>query len=300
MIQDYACVICGSASGTEHTLQEKMFATLEEFTYWECCECGCLQIINAPQNLKDYYDNRYYSFSMGLSPLERYICKSYALVPRLSALIRRPSGPLQSVLVAEPKPKARILDVGCGSGRFVMVLRAMGFDAHGIDPFVALETRYIRRSSLTDVASGWDLIMFHHSLEHMTDHIGVLRLAREKLAVNGTCIVRIPIANWAWKHYRANWVQLDPPRHLIIHTPGSFQRAAVAAGLAIRLTTFDSNAFQFYGSEMCERNIPFSQEKAEIKRRGGRAMRLLNARAAELNRNGLGDSGCFFLMPMLQ
>ena len=100
----------------------------------------------------------------------------------------------------------------------MMVLRAMGFNAIGTDIFVKTETPYVRRSSLEDIESGWDLIMFHHSLEHMTDHIEVLRSAKEKLAAGGACLVRIPVANWAWQHYGANWVQLDAPRHLIIHT----------------------------------------------------------------------------------
>jgi len=297
MIQHRRCTVCASTRGIEHTFHEKMFSTQEPFAYWECCECGCLQIADIPANLGDYYHDRYYSFSMRLSLVERCACRAYGLAPRLAAFFRRPSAPLRSVLSVGLKRGARVLDVGCGSGRFVMVLRAMGFEAHGIDPFLSNETAYVRRSSLEQVESDWDLITFNHSLEHMTDHIGVLRLVRERLGKNGSSIVRIPVANWAWKHFGNNWAQIDAPRHLIIHTPGSFQRTAQAAGFEVR-TTFDSDAFQFYASEMCAQNIPFSEESAEIKRRGKTVMRQLNAQAAELNRNQLGDSGCFFIKPM--
>lgn len=295
MTQVKKCVICGGTEGKEHTFREKMFSTQEEFAYWECSVCGCLQIVKVPENLGDYYDGNYYSFSMGLSALERCICKVYGIAPQLAARIRRPGLAARAAICARPKPGARILDVGCGGGRLVMVLRAMGFNAIGTDIFVKTETPYVRRSSLLDIESGWDLIMFHHSLEHMTDHVEVLRSAKEKLAAGGTCLVRIPVANWAWQHYRANWVQLDAPRHLIIHTPKSFRQAAEAAGFTVLQTSFDSNAFQFYGSEMYEQNIPLSQENSEIKRRGRRLMRSLNARAAELNRQQLGDSACFLL-----
>ena len=141
----------------------------------------------------------------------------------------------------------------------------------------------------------WDLIMFQHSLEHMTDHVEVLRSASEKLAPDGTCLVRIPLANWAWQHYRKNWVQLDPPRHLIIHTPQSFRLAAGAAGFGISQTTFDSNPFQFYGSELYERNIPLIQEHADGAELGRAAMRALEVRSAELNRQQLGDQASFYL-----
>jgi SAM-dependent methyltransferase len=289
------CVICGGAKGKEHTFREKMFSTLEEFAYWECLVCGCLQIVKVPENLGDYYNGNYYSFTMGLSARERWLCKVYGIAPHLAVRIRRPGPAARAAIWAKPKPGARILDVGCGGGRLVMVLRAMGFNAIGTDIFARAETPYVRRSSLVDVESGWDLIMFHHSLEHMADHIEVLRSAKEKLAAGGTCLVRIPIANWAWQRYGANWVQLDAPRHLIIHTPTSFRQAAEAAGFTILQTSFDSDAFQFYGSEMYEQNIPLSQESSEVKRRGRRLMRILNARADELNRQKLGDSASFLL-----
>ena len=177
-------------------------------------------IVNIPDNLGDYYDGSYYSFSqMGLSTLERCICKVYAIAPQLASHIRRPGLPARAVIRVKPKAGARVLDVGCGGGRLVMVLRAMGFNAME-SIFFKTEMPYVRRSSLADIESGWDLIMFHHSLEHMTDHIEVLHSAKEKLAAGGTCLVRIPVANWAWQHYGANWVQLDAPRHLIIHTQG--------------------------------------------------------------------------------
>ena len=44
---------------------------------------------------------------------------------------------------------------------------------------------------------------------------------------------------------------------------------------------------------MYEQDIPLSQEGSEMKRRGRRLMRSLNARAAELNRRQLGDSARF-------
>jgi hypothetical protein len=55
-------------------LREKMFGANEEFAYGECSACGCLQIVVVPKILGDYYDDRYYSFSIGLSALERSMC----------------------------------------------------------------------------------------------------------------------------------------------------------------------------------------------------------------------------------
>src|SRR5271156_3268182 len=98
MTQVKKCAICGGAPGKKHTFREKMFSTQEEFAYWECSVCGCLQIVNVPENLGDYYNGSYYSFSMGLSALERRICKVYGLAPNLAARIRRPGLPAQAVI----------------------------------------------------------------------------------------------------------------------------------------------------------------------------------------------------------
>jgi SAM-dependent methyltransferase len=273
-----------------------MFGTRDEFTYWECSNCGCLQISEIPKNLADYYPSDYYSFSAGATPLQLWMYRACFKAPRLVSLIRRPGVTFQAILDVQPKVGSRVLDVGCGRGKMVAILRSLGVDAHGIDPFTKEETAYVRRAHLQDTtAKDWDLIMFQHSLEHMDDHIDVLRSARERLAPNGTCLVRIPVANWAWQHYKEHWVQLDPPRHLIIHTPRSFRMTAEAAGFRISRTIFDSGAYQFYGSDMYRRNIPMTQEPEEILRLGKSGMRSLTVRADELNRQELGDQASFHL-----
>ena len=290
------CVICDGTDEARHIFREMMFGTREEFAYRECLNCGCLQIAEIPDNLDDYYPGNYYSFVQ--RPWSLWLYRAYWKAPRLAQLLR-PAGPtFQSVLDANPKPGARILDVGCGGGKMVTILRDIGFDAHGIDAFAKTETAYVHRKYLQEsTEKDWDLIMFLHSLEHMSDHVGALRAARERLAPDGICLVGIPLANWAWRHYGKDWVQLDPPRHLIIHTLQSFRLAAEAAGFRIARIIFNSGPFQFYGSEMYQRNTPLTEERAEIERLGKVKMRALKARSIELNQQQLGDQAFFHLIP---
>jgi SAM-dependent methyltransferase len=274
--------------------REMMFGTRTPFPYWECAQCGHLQIVHVPEDLSHFYPDGYYSFAKRFSACSLLAYRLHFKAARYLSLLRQRGGAaFGAVIRADLRPGARVLDVGCGSGNLVTILRSAGLDAHGIDRFLVEESAYIRRATLESVEPGWDLIMFHHALEHMEDQVSVLRSARNKLNSGGRCLVRIPIAAWAWEHYGSDWVQLDAPRHLAIHTLTSFRHACGRAGLEIDSMAFDSGPFQFMGSELYKRDIPwveasrfpFSREERKAFRR----------RAAELNRQCMGDQAAFYL-----
>lgn len=83
------------------------------------------------------------------------------------------------------------------------------------------------KGTIHDIEGEFDLIMFHHSLEHMSEQRGVLARVRKLLATGGWCLIRLPVVpNDAWQEFRENWVQLDAPRHEIIHSVDSLTRLA--------------------------------------------------------------------------
>ena len=58
----HKCRICGWTGDAETlTVREMMYHTREEFQYFECGNCHCLQITEVPDNLADYYGDSYYS-----------------------------------------------------------------------------------------------------------------------------------------------------------------------------------------------------------------------------------------------
>jgi len=95
-------------------------------------------------------------------------------------------------------------------------------------------------------------------------------------------------------------VQLDAPRHLFLHTLKSMEILAAGSGFKVRDVVFDSTDFQFWASEQYQRDIPLKDKRSyaldpanslfspsEILR--------FKETARELNRNGEGDSACFYL-----
>jgi len=252
--------------------------------------------MTVPDNLRDYYSSEYYSFGVRASNWKSLYYRAHFAIPHLMRLFRRCSEDLSSVISVKPTFGARILDVGCGGGRLVSILRSLGFDAYGIDPYMEGESisPYLRNSTLEEAGEGWNLIMLHHSLEHMRNNVEVLRCIRGKLAAGGVCLVRIPVATWAWEHYGTDWVQLDAPRHLVIHTLKSFQLTAELAGFEVQDIIYDSNEFQFIGSELYRRDIPLNvyHAREQFTRSDKRKFRAL---AEKLNGEQRGDQAAFYL-----
>jgi SAM-dependent methyltransferase len=288
------CIVCRGNKGKEHIFREMMFGTRKEFDYWECFECGCMQISSVPEQLSDHYSESYYSFGLRAAPWKSWYYRAHFEAPRLMRLLRRCSADISSVIALKPKPGARILDVGCGGGRLVHILRNLGFEAHGVDPFLKADRPYLRNISLENADAGWDLIMFHHSLEHMQNHVDVLRCVRSKLNVSGACLVRIPVVSWAWAHYGRNWAQLDAPRHLVIHTRRSFELTAAAAGFQMKQIIFDSDEFQFFASECYQRDMSFYDKRAG-EQFSQNEIRRFRAQAERLNKEQRGDQAAFCL-----
>jgi SAM-dependent methyltransferase len=285
-----------------------MLGLRTEFVYLECRNCGSLRIAEIPPDLERYYPvGAYYSFSDGFKWrvfARRAALKTAATSRWLLGFLNR-AFQIQVVLLMHSfgfEPSMRILDVGSGSGSLIRDLRSAGFKyAMGVDRFVASDIQengglIVKRGTLSEVEGNWDRIILNHSLEHMPDHLGVLSELRAKLSRNGQLIIRIPLVSFAWQKYGTDWVQLDAPRHLCVHSERSFGLAARKAGLRIEAVRYDSWGYQFWGSELCRRNIPLidSGDRLDIYFTR-KEMKEFRSQAAELNDKHLGDQAMFVL-----
>jgi hypothetical protein len=92
----------------------------------------------------------------------------------------------------------------------------------------------------------------------------MLQTCRQRLSAQGKILLRIPTPESdAWEHYRENWVQLDAPRHLFLHTRASLKMLAEQTGLKIGKWVCDSTDFQYWGSELYRKGVPLNGANPE-------------------------------------
>lgn len=308
-----SCAICSSnAEHAVYTVSEMMFGFRDQFTYFQCSQCGCLQISEVPATMERYYPPQYYSFTPKprpslKNPVEtamRHFRDHHTIFGRgiLGRIVGSLSPNKKMLALANLKltTRSRILDVGCGDGWRLNILREVGFETLlGIDPYIFQDITYengvtVQKRSIHEVTGEWDVIMYHHSFEHAPDPHEQLQKAATLLSPGGCCLLRIPIvSSYAWEQYRENWYQLDAPRHFFLHSIKSIQFLAEEAGLALQNIVFDSTADQFQGSELYKRDIPFTAQANNFPKSQVREWKSL---AKKLNKEKRGDQAAFYLV----
>lgn len=278
------CRVCGGASGTSIIVDERQFGTREPFEYSKCGECGTIQIVEIPGSLGQYYPDDYYSF--GVQPKLGW---KRRLQLRLAGAASRvgyeyPSRRWEAPDIIDllPLPPARILDVGSGSGLLLRDLSAFGYKSFGADPFIPETTKRegvtLWKERLPEVRGVFDVVMSHHSLEHMPDPHEAFREVRRLLAPKGVFIVRVPVVpNFLWEEYGTDWPQLDAPRHLYTFTMQALGLLAEDHGFEVRNAVYDMTPWSIAASrayqqgralvDMSPEELAGSPEDVELARR---------------------------------
>ena len=270
-----ACIICANTEGNEiFSIKELQLGLNETFQYQLCNNCGSMQLLDPPADFSRYYPNEdYYSFKMEMKELKKpglfQLVKSTHILYGKNKL----TGSLLSigykvpeqyawVKNAKAQPDDAILDVGCGNGSLLTRLYKMGFtNLTGIDPFINESHDYgpikIFKKEIHDLEGSFDLIMMHHSLEHMFQPLQALQKAYSLLNKNKYLLVRIPVmGNYGWQHYKTYWCGLDAPRHIFIPSENGMRMLATEAGFEIEKVEYDSNNYVIWCSEQYLKGIP--------------------------------------------
>lgn len=310
------CLICLNKNFLKILqVKEMMMGKRDSFNYFHCENCDSLQIKNVPDNLSEYYPIDYYSFKQNS---RSNFVQNYATRLRNHFAVYgegifgkylnffKPNPSLNSMRVIKPKKNWKILDVGCGSGELLLHLKMIGFkNLEGIDPFLKEEINYseglkIRNIRLEEQYGKWDLIMFHHSFEHMQNPDFILKQVYRLLDEKGFCIIRTPnLSSHAWRKYGAHWVQIDAPRHIVIYSTNSLKLISKNNGLILFDMKDDSDGFQFWGSEQYLKDIALNDDESYLKNKNNMIFKKselikFDKDAKDLNSKNDGDQTIYY------
>lgn len=310
----YKCGVCQNDLNNHLYIgEEKMFGMGDKFQYFKCSNCGCLQIALIPGDMKKYYPDNYYSYTADLtskslkSKIAQFLLKKAVSVRMghinaiglLALIYNRYYREQYSYLNKSVcNFDSNILDVGCGNGFLLNQMYGFGFkNLTGIDPFIEADIHYpnginVYKKYISELEGRYDVIMLHHSFEHIPDPVDVFHHLDRLLKKEGILIIRIPLTDgYAWRKYAMNWFQVDAPRHFFLHTQKSISILAQSVNLEIVKVEFDSTGSQIINSEKYLRNITLSGDckiSDEVRKEADK-------KARELNLLMDGDQACFYM-----
>jgi SAM-dependent methyltransferase len=218
-----ACLVCGAE--TRHRFD----AVAEGFAVFGCDACGSARTWPAldDQQIAAWYPQAYYgNRNVRFNPI----------FERMTRLFRRRR---VGVIRRLTKPAA-VLDVGCGRGFTLRFLADAGYRATGVE-LSPQAAAHARDTLGLDVRTGdflsqpfeagqFEVVIFWHSLEHISDPLAALDRANEILRPGGLLVVAVP--NFDSIQARTSgkeWFHLDVPRHYV-----HFSRRGLTNALKVR------------------------------------------------------------------
>jgi SAM-dependent methyltransferase len=306
------CVICNNSFENKiFEAKEMMFGFRDKFEYFQCSKCGCVQIAMIPLNIGKYYPSQYYSYSdkkhktIG-NKIKDYLlpCSmnfrmglSNSLTAWISNFRYRTTFSWLNEDIGRYYNKS-VLDVGCGSGLLISYFKKCGFKKlTGIDPYLSESINgdnfSLLKKELFELEVKFDLIMFHHSFEHMENPQQIFEKLYNLLNEDGLLIIRIPLSDsYAWRKYGTSWFSMDVPRHFYLHTVKSINILVEKYNFHIDKIIYDSTWQQIYFSESYQRNIALNEKFDEFSKKNTNNFK---NKATQLNKLMDGDQACFYI-----
>ena len=215
------CLVCGSDRyDALFRASDRLYhTTTREFAVVRCGECGLVRLDPPPPPAELH---RYYPENYWFAPDQSAAGK---LEERYRRLVLRDHVRFVEQALRRSRASGPLLDVGCGGGLFLGMMRERGFRVLGLDNSPEAAAIAWRRQAAPAVCGLMEnapfpagsvagLTMFH-VLEHLYDPRAYLIVARRLLAPDGRLVVQVPnAASWQFRLLGRSWNGVDVPRHL--------------------------------------------------------------------------------------
>jgi SAM-dependent methyltransferase len=235
-----ACAVCGSGSAEKlfQSTDRLYHTTTRQFGVVRCGECGLVRLDPqpTPEELPLYYPDGYW-FAPDDTAASR-LEETYRRV-----VLRDHVRFVERALRHTPA-RGPLLDVGCGGGLFLGMMRRRGFRVVGLDSSRAAAAIAWKRQQVPALcgmlerapmrAASFAAITMFHVLEHLYDPGAYLALAHDLLEPDGRLVVQVPnAASWQFQLLGRAWNGIDVPRHLFDFRDRDLERLLESRGFEI-------------------------------------------------------------------
>jgi 2-polyprenyl-3-methyl-5-hydroxy-6-metoxy-1,4-benzoquinol methylase len=234
-----SCPVCKSGEINPLLKVTDYTVSKEEYTVWQCGQCTLrfTQDVPSEASIGPYYKSPDYI---------SHTNTSQGLVNKLYQSVRKYTLKQKSKFIADQTGiiGGKLLDVGCGTGAFLDVMKKEGWEVIGLEPDE--EARELARklyrltvfesSQLNQLpSSGFDAITLWHVLEHVHDLHNYVEQLKNILKPAGKLFIAVPnYQSLDAQIYRRAWAAYDVPRHLYHFTPKSIEVLMKGHGLKVK------------------------------------------------------------------
>ena len=251
------CPICNSEMTLFATTKDLQVKSSEEmYSAYECMGCNFLfqYPFWTPGETSRFYETNYYAHTetsilpRSIRILDFFLEENFTS-KMLPSFIRKKLYPYYEAI----RNSKRVLDVGCGKGLFLDLMKKYNKETYGLEPgdnakAIALKKGHTMIDKSSIGVSGetetlkFDLI----TMFQVAEHLSVQEVLKENLFSRlcdslehkGYLIIETPNYECKYsKDFMGDWRALELPRHLIIFSPKGISKMLTDAGFVVKVFT---------------------------------------------------------------
>lgn len=212
------CPVCGSSKFNKVLTASDYLVSGESFEIMECS--SCLLRFTSPipdeNEIGNYYkSDKYISHAKRITSIFDVV---YKIIRKFTLRSKR-----NIVKRISQKQSGTLLDIGCGTGDFLKIMKQSGCDIVGVEINESVRNLaqtntgsiILDQTEFFESKQKYDVITLWHSLEHLNTLTRFLEKISISLNANGVVMIAVPnYKSFDAEYYEQDWAAYDVPRHL--------------------------------------------------------------------------------------